>query len=57
MSWDVMFCHVFHAGPSCAAVVPGIMAPVPARQAGEVIDDDGSGHERIVAYLEELKVL
>lgn len=33
------------------------VAAVPARQAGEMIHDDGSGHERIVAYLEELKVL
>ena len=33
------------------------VAPVPARQAGEIVSDDGSGHERIVAFLEELKVL
>jgi electron transfer flavoprotein beta subunit len=29
----------------------------PARQAGEKIEDDGTGHERIVAYLETLKVI
>ena len=29
----------------------------PAREAGEVIEDDGDAHERIVAFLEELKVL
>ncbi|MCY3786839.1 MAG: electron transfer flavoprotein subunit beta/FixA family protein [bacterium] len=33
------------------------VAPVPAREAGETVTDDGSGHERIVAYLEEIKVL
>ena len=29
----------------------------PARDAGEVIEDDGDAHERIVALLDELKVL
>ena len=29
----------------------------PAREAGEVVEDEGDGHERIVAFLEELKVL
>ena len=33
------------------------VAPVPARQAGEIVGDEGDGHERIVAFLEELKVL
>ncbi|MCY4632605.1 MAG: electron transfer flavoprotein subunit beta/FixA family protein, partial [bacterium] len=33
------------------------VAPVPAREAGEIVTDDGSGHERIVAFLEELKIL
>ena len=33
------------------------VAPAPKREAGEVIEDDGTGHERIVAFLEELKVL
>jgi electron transfer flavoprotein beta subunit len=28
-----------------------------ARQAGEIIEDDGSGAERVVAYLESLKVI
>ncbi len=30
---------------------------VPAREAGEILSDDGSGHERILAFLEELKVI
>ena len=29
----------------------------PEREAGEVIEDEGDGHERIVAFLEELKVI
>ena len=33
------------------------VAPVPAREAGEIVTDEGDGHERIVAFLEELKVL
>jgi len=31
--------------------------PAPAREAGEVIEDEGDAHERIVAFLDELKVL
>jgi len=33
------------------------VAAAPARQAGEKIEDDGTAHERIVAFLEELKVI
>lgn len=33
------------------------VADAPEREAGEVVEDDGTGHERIVAFLEELKVL
>ncbi len=29
----------------------------PAREAGEVIEDDGDAHERIVAFLDDLKIL
>jgi len=29
----------------------------PERQAGEVVEDDGTGHEKIVAFLEQLKVI
>lgn len=29
----------------------------PARQAGEKVEDDGTAFERIVTYLEELKVI
>ena len=29
----------------------------PAREAGEIIVDEGDAHERIVAFLEELKVV
>ena len=33
------------------------VAPVASRQAGEIVIDEGDGHERIVALLEELKIL
>jgi electron transfer flavoprotein beta subunit len=33
------------------------VAAAPAREAGEKIEDDGTAHERIVAFLEELKVI
>ena len=33
------------------------VTPVAAREAGEIITDEGDGHDRIVAFLEELKVL
>ena len=29
----------------------------PAREAGEKIEDDGTAHERVVAFLEQLKVI
>ena len=29
----------------------------PARQAGEKIEDDGTAHEKVVAFLEQLKVI
>ena len=31
--------------------------PVPARAAGEIVEDDGEGHLRIVAALEQTKVV
>lgn len=31
--------------------------PAPAREAGEIIEDEGDAHERIIAFLDELKVL
>ena len=33
------------------------VSPVPAREAGEVIEDDGSAHEQIIALLEQVKVI
>ena len=33
------------------------VVPAELREAGEVYEDDGDGHERIVAFLDELKVL
>jgi electron transfer flavoprotein beta subunit len=28
-----------------------------ARQAGEIVEDDGEGHQRVIAFLENLKVI
>lgn len=33
------------------------IADAPARQAGEIVEDEGDAHERVIAFLEELKVL
>ncbi len=33
------------------------VAAAPERQAGEKVEDDGSAHERVVAFLEQLKVI
>lgn len=33
------------------------VAAAPQREAGEIIEDDGEAHQRIVAFLDELKVL
>jgi electron transfer flavoprotein beta subunit len=33
------------------------VAPAPAREAGEKIEDDGAAFERVVAFLEQLKVV
>jgi electron transfer flavoprotein beta subunit len=40
------------AGQEIVSVEPAV-----ARQAGEVVVDDGEGHQRIVAFLEQLKVI
>ena len=31
--------------------------PAPEREAGEIIEDEGDGHEKIVAFLQEMKVI
>jgi electron transfer flavoprotein beta subunit len=33
------------------------VTPAEARKAGEIVVDEGDGHERIVAYLEQLKII
>jgi electron transfer flavoprotein beta subunit len=33
------------------------VAAAPAREAGEKVEDDGTAHERIVEFLEQLKVI
>ena len=34
-----------------------MIAEAPERDAGEVVVDEGDAHERIVAFLDELKVI
>ena len=31
--------------------------PAPEREAGEIIEDEGDGHEKIVSFLQEMKVI
>lgn len=31
--------------------------PAPAREAGEIVEDEGDGHEKIVTFLQEMKVI
>jgi electron transfer flavoprotein beta subunit len=33
------------------------VTPAEEREAGEIVEDDGTGHEKIVAFLEKLKVI
>jgi hypothetical protein len=33
------------------------VTPAPERQAGEIVEDDGDGHLRIISFLETQKVL
>jgi electron transfer flavoprotein beta subunit len=33
------------------------IAPAPAREAGEIVEDDGEAHQRIVSFLESLKII
>lgn len=33
------------------------VAAAPARESGEIVTDEGDGHERVVAFLDELKVI
>ena len=47
--------------PSSAGPAPArrssTSSPAPERQAGEVIEDDGEGHQKIVEFLDGLKVI
>lgn len=33
------------------------IAPAPAREAGEIVEDDGEAHQRIISFLESLKII
>jgi electron transfer flavoprotein beta subunit len=42
--------------PGARQEITGVEA-APARNAGEKVEDDGTAHERVVALLEQLKVI
>lgn len=44
-------------GGSGAGQTISAVEPVPSREAGEIVEDDGEGHLKIVAMLEQVKVL
>jgi electron transfer flavoprotein beta subunit len=46
-----------HVGFAGARQEPVDIADAPARQAGEVVEDEGDAHEKIIQFLESLKVL
>jgi electron transfer flavoprotein beta subunit len=53
---DTVTCSDLGVGPEVRQRITSV-EPVPARQAGEVVEDDGEGHVRIVAFLEAAKVV
>jgi len=53
---DVLSCADLGVTPVVQQTVAEV-APVPARQAGEVVEDDGEAHLRIIAALEQAKVI
>ncbi len=53
---DTLGCADLGVVPDTLQVITSV-DPVPARQAGEIVEDDGEGHLRIVAMLEEAKVI
>ena len=46
-----------HVGWAGARQTITQVAQAPAREAGEKFEDDGTGHEKVVAFLDQLKVI
>lgn len=53
---DRLSCSDLGISPSVQQTVVAV-EPVPSRQAGEIVEDDGEGHLRIVEMLEQVKVI
>jgi electron transfer flavoprotein beta subunit len=53
---DVKTCADLGIEPAAQQVIQSV-APIPARQAGEVVEDEGEGYLKIIEKLEEAKVI
>lgn len=53
---DRLSCADLGITPSVQQTIVAV-EPVPSRQAGEIVEDDGEGHLRIVEMLEQVKVI
>ena len=53
---DTKSCGDLGVTPASSQAIQAV-DPVPARQAGEIVEDDGDGHMRIVEKLEQVKVI
>jgi electron transfer flavoprotein alpha/beta subunit len=53
---DTVSCGDLDVAPAVGQEIRSV-EPVPARQSGEIVEDDGEGHLRILALLEQVKVI
>ncbi len=53
---DTLSCSDVDVTPTTTQTIQSV-DPVPAREAGEIVEDDGEGYAKIVALLEQVKVI
>ena len=53
---DTKSCADLGVDPVAQQVIRSV-EPIPARQAGEIVEDDGEGYLKIIEKLEEAKVI
>ncbi len=53
---DTLTCGDLGVSPAATQAIASV-DPVPAREAGEIVEDDGEGYQKIVAMLEQVKVI
>ncbi|MGD2051343.1 MAG: electron transfer flavoprotein subunit beta/FixA family protein [Acidimicrobiia bacterium] len=53
---DTVSCDDLGIAPAVGQEIRSV-EPVPARQSGEIVEDDGEGHLKILALLEQVKVI